>query len=76
MGWAGALMMVCGFALGLLGLFLPGAPGYSDNLNLGLLNGKTNYTVAGAALFVGGAVLAAAGEILGEIRERFKRPDA
>jgi hypothetical protein len=36
------------------GIFSSGAPSYSDTLNIGLLNDKTNLVTAGGFLFVSG----------------------
>jgi hypothetical protein len=47
----GGFLAVLGLAIMVYGVFSSGAPELSDTLNLGLLNDKTNLTIAGGFCF-------------------------
>jgi hypothetical protein len=53
----GVVLAVIGALLMALGYFQSGAPGFSDTLNIGLLNDKSNLIAVGGYVFVGGIVL-------------------
>ena len=55
----GALLVVLGAGAMTYGLFSSGAAPYSETLNLGLLNDKTNLTIAGGFAFTSGLLIAA-----------------
>jgi uncharacterized membrane protein YgdD (TMEM256/DUF423 family) len=52
----GSLLILIGFSLMMYGLFSSGAPPFSDTLNIGLLNDKSNLTLIGGFAFLGGLV--------------------
>ncbi|WP_257550281.1 hypothetical protein [Sphingopyxis sp. DBS4] len=60
----GIILAVIGAVLMAIGFFQSGAPTYSDTLNIGLLNDKSNLIAVGGYLFVGGMVLHAKEAIL------------
>ena len=55
-GWG---LIIVGGALMAFGILSSGAPSYSETLNLGLLNDKTNLVIGGGFLFTSGVVCAA-----------------
>jgi hypothetical protein len=54
----------------LYGLFASGAAEYSETLNIGLLNDKTNMVTAGGFSFTSGSIFLAARAILDRIECR------
>ncbi|MGV7120940.1 hypothetical protein [Sphingopyxis sp. 550A] len=60
----GIILAVIGAVLMAVGFFQSGAPTYSDTLNIGLLNDKSNLIAVGGYIFVGGMVLHAKEAIL------------
>lgn len=67
-GQAFVLIGYCLLFLGAMvllgGLMKSGAPEYSDTLNIGLLNDKTNLVLAGGFLSVCGAIFASSGMVI------------
>ena len=61
----GIILSVLGAVLMAFAYFQSGAPTYSDTLNIGLLNAKSNLIAVGGYLFVGGMVLHAKDAIIG-----------
>jgi len=57
-----------GVLIVLLGYGMSGAAEYSDTLNMGLLNDKTNMVLAGGFMAVSGAILFAASQVIAAIR--------
>jgi hypothetical protein len=69
-GWLspiGWVLVIIGLLMVLYGLFASGAPQYSETLNIGLLNDKTNMVIAGGFSFTSGSILLAVGAILKEV---------
>ena len=52
----GGGLIVLGLLMILFGIFSRGAPEYSETLNIGLLNDKTNITIAGGFAFTSGII--------------------
>jgi hypothetical protein len=69
MNVAGSILLILGFSLVAYGLAMSGAPQYSDTLNIGLLNDKSNIVNIGGFCFVSGIILFAA-ETIRETIER------
>jgi hypothetical protein len=63
-GWG---MIGIGLIAVLYGLFASGAPEFSETLNIGLLNDKTNLVIAGGLAFTSGFVLVAAEAIIEQL---------
>jgi len=68
-------MKICGIILGLVGCLImligygmSGAAEYSDTLNIGLLNDKSNAVVAGGFVALSGAVIFSASQIIDAVR--------
>jgi hypothetical protein len=65
---AGFCLCVLGVLFVLAGLMMPTTAGYSDTLNILLLNDQTNRILMGGFSFVGGVVLIAADAIREAVR--------
>jgi hypothetical protein len=66
-GWltpAGWTLVVLGVLMVIYGLFASGAPQYSETLNIGLLNDKTNMVIAGGFAFTSGSTFLGIGAVL------------
>ena len=66
-GWlspVGCALIIIGLLMVLYGLFASGAPQYSETLNIGLLNDKTNMVIAGGFSFTSGTTLLALAEVM------------
>jgi hypothetical protein len=62
------LALVCfGLLVTAFGFFSSAAPSYSDTLNIGLLNDKTNTVLVGGFMFSSGIVCLAVGSALRQI---------
>jgi hypothetical protein len=56
----GFLLLLLGTVLMLSGFLMSGAPEYSETLNIGLLNTKTNLVIAGGFVGLSGGMFVAA----------------
>lgn len=72
----GLCVLTVGALIVLLGLFKSGAAEYSDTLNMGLLNDKTNLTLTGGFTSVVGAIFAAAGIVADKLNAGLPYHDA
>jgi hypothetical protein len=61
------MLMVLGLLMVLYGLFSSGAPAYSETLNLGLLNDKTNTVIAGSSVFTSGSIFLGFGALIAHL---------
>lgn len=59
--------MTVGSLMVLYGLFASGAPQYSETLNIGLLNDKTNMVIAGGFVFSSGSIFLGISTILARL---------
>lgn len=63
----GGLLIAVGLILAGYGLLSSGAPAYSDTLNLGLLNDKSNFVILGGFAFTSGSVFLAVAALIDRI---------
>lgn len=64
----GLCVLAIGVVILLFGVLKSGAAEYSNTLNIGLLNDKTNLTLAGGFTAIIGAIFAAAGTVLEQLQ--------
>ena len=65
----GFLFILIGSVVIWLGISMSGAASYSDTLNIGLLNSKSNTVICGCFLFLSGIVLMVGDRIINELEK-------